>query len=156
VVVPLVLRFLSQVYIQRKDVLKTFKDIFGRDTDLGIVSPTVLIYQEDKKVKRAICKQIVYSSFETRVWGLQVSCGNPACRDLPGNVIFLMRKASRDPNNKVAGCKCMACGWQSDYLERPAWLQELPSRHFFIHDYPLSSEQQKFFTSKMVPPNETK
>jgi hypothetical protein len=146
---PMLTSFVSKVYIERQDVFSAFKEVFSHDVTLGLVSPTVLMWKEENVAK---CKQIVYSAFKTRVWGLSPTCGNPQCLSIPGNVLFETKKASRDPYHSFARVRCTECGWVTDYLPRPEWIELVPGHHFFMHDYPLPADHHKYFSSRMHPP----
>jgi hypothetical protein len=125
---------------------------FCSDVQMGTVTPVNLIYRDSDMVKS---KQIVYSNFKTRVWGLSTRCGNKECESLPGSLVYKCRSGSRgDGNHDWVGCLCTnsKCQWKSPYIKRPDWLQPMANKLFFMHDYPLTAAQRDIFSKAMLPP----
>jgi hypothetical protein len=147
-VIPSIVQFLSQVYTNRDAPIVAFERAFTNDSRLGALTPVNMMYRENGEIRS---KQIVYSNFKTRVWGLAPVCGNPHCFGLPGNIVFRPRKTNRgDKNHDFVSCICRACNWGTSYIQRPEWLKPLRRPFFFMHDYPLTRDQEDVFTSAMA------
>jgi hypothetical protein len=150
-VMPRVLVFVKDVFLNRKHPYDTYSYVFN-DPKLATATPINLIYRDGAQV---LSKQIVYSHYSGRMWGIEPNCGNPDCPNIPGNIKYRTQSSNRHHNHDFIKCECLHCHWSTPaYVERPHWLKPLKDRFFFVHDYPLSETQASTFTLKMVSPED--
>ena len=148
-VVPHLINFVRDVTCFDDDLWESLVKAFTHDHRVASVTDVVLIYREKGNIHS---RSLVYSNPLSRPWGLNPRCANPQCFSLPGNIAFRVSKSRRgDGNHQFTSCECVACGWRSDFLERPAWVHTTPQRFYFWHDFPLSWEQKNCFTFRMKP-----
>jgi hypothetical protein len=139
VIILQILSFLKAVFMHCKPVWESLLSNF-LDQRLLSHSPVVLIFRENEET---ISRRIIYSIPEARPWGFQPRCGDPECLALPGS--FHVKGSRRQhENHPFFKVKCLKCGWSSEYVPRPLWLQELPKKFFFWHHYPLSLEERQY------------
>lgn len=91
-------------------------------------------------VKEGIASQLVYSAPPHKPWGI-----TPVCRKCKG--LVRATKSGHGPNfanhEKLKfRCCTKGCSEEMDKF-RPAWVTTIKDRpHFFIYQYPLTSEQK--------------
>lgn len=143
IVMVALLQFLRLAYLYQEDLWEALVNSF-LDHRLLTHAPVVLIFRDETRV---ISRQVIYSVPQARPWGLLPRCGDPNCPSLPGSFDILGGRRQKE-NHPTFKIRCLQCGWSSEYVARPKWLNELPKKFFFWHHYPLTSAERQYILNE--------
>jgi hypothetical protein len=146
IVMLAVLQFLRLTFMYNDPLWDSLTQSF-LDHRLLTHSPVVLVYTDESTGSNVIARQLVYSVPQARPWGLLPRCGHPTCNAPPGSLRVIGGKKQNENHPKFK-LKCNQCGWSSEYVPRPAWIQPLPKKFYFWHHFPLLPHELDYFNSE--------
>jgi hypothetical protein len=148
-VVNSLVTFLGNVLVMGEDPWEALSSMAG---DKGLLAHTsiTLVYRTKEDSVESRC--LVRSSPPMRMWGLPLlPCQSTDCRGPSGNVRAEVHRDSRLFQEK-ARFSCALCGWRSEWVERPSWINEVgpeyPRR--FWYRFPIHPTDMASLQSAMV------
>jgi hypothetical protein len=146
IVMPTVVEFARMVYTEGSDPWKACVAAFTRDAKVLTHSQLVLITRDTGGAVKS--RTLVYSIAHSRVWGLEPKCGRvPPCSAQLGDVSSKIKpgRSAATNNNGVASWNCRNCQWESGWVTRPEWVNQIAGHNFYFwYDYPLTEPQSRY------------
>jgi hypothetical protein len=132
---------IQQAMVYGRPIFEAVFDAFSSTFQVLNHTPVIVIFRDKKGIQS---RAIVYSIPHVKLWGLDHRCIRPTC-DKPGNI---RSKISSGGNHAFGKFSCITCGWNSEWIERPTWIQPTSKEFVFWHDYPLSPERADYLVMK--------
>jgi hypothetical protein len=138
---------IQQAMVYGRPIFEAVFDAFSASFQALNHTPVIVIFKDKTAIH---CRAIVYSVPHVKLWGLDHRCIRPEC-DKPGNI---RSKVGNAANHAFGKFSCVACGWHSEWIQRPTWIQATSKDFVFWYDYPLPTERAHYIVMKSanIPP----